>query len=476
MNRKLMTLAIVTIFTASILSGCGNSTTSESVDNTETIEETDTEEPGEAASDTEPESIEESEPEEIENEQEPILVQTESIRKDADGNITTSYVYQYNEKGEQIRCERTSIWEDITGTSIRTYIEEYEYDANGNKIKEISYYDGEDTPEKIIEYTYDEEGKQLSEKEYENDSIVSLIALTYDSDKNMIKKIFYDENNTLVLTREYTYDSDKNLIEEIGYDEDGAEYMKATYEYNDMGDIVSESFDYSDKLASIYGYTNSLDKYEYDDKNRLSLLTVYADDQLAFKVITEYDDNDNILKETTYDENESLEYTTEYKYMLLQDYLDNKENNITEQKTEENQSTDEEANKSEITEADTADTSGRKPITPEEIVFLYDGNTNLEKLYYRTSENASWTLFFDGIAEPGALISDSSGTITLYEGYFGVKLVFNNGTTENVHTINLVEGQVRNYDGSIGTTEYTGEMVVFIITDRSENFIDVDWS
>ena len=84
--------------------------------------------------------------------------------------------------------------------------------------------------------------------------------------------------------------------------------------------------------------------------------------------------------------------------------------------------------------------------------------------------------FFDGIAEPGSLISNDTGNITLYEGYFGVKLVFDNGATEHIHTINLVEGQVRNYDGSVGTTEYTGEMVEFIITDSSENFLDVDWS
>ncbi len=274
---------------------------------------------------------------------------------------------------------------------------------------------------------------------------------------------------------EYTYDSDKNLIEETRYVEDGTESTKAKYEYNGVGDKISESTDFYE-YADMLGYTNVLYEYEYDDQNRLSLSTRYEDGQLDSKVITEYDDNYNILRETKYDENDSLESITEYKYMRLQDYLDSEKKDIAEQEMEESQPTDEETKETELTETNTVETSGRKAITPKEIVFLYDGSIDLEKIYYRTSENASWTLFFDGIAEPGSVVSNSTGTITLYEGYFGVKLVFDNGATERVHTINLVEGQIRNYDGSIGTTEYTGEMVEFIITDKSENFLDVNWS
>ena len=476
-KRILITLAIVTALSTSILSGCGDSTTSKNADNTEAIVESATEEPEEASSDIEPESIEESEPEEIENEQEQILVQTESVTTDTDGNVVDLYVYEYNEKGEKIRYEYTST-RNITGTPItRTGIVEYEYDETGNQIKELVYYDGENTATSITEATYDDEGKQIKETVYEYDSILSYSESTYDSDKDLIKQTYYTKDDELNSTVEYVYDSDKNLIEETVYNYSGDESSKTTYEYNDMGD-KSKELKHWYEYADLIGYSETLEEYEYDDKHRLIKSTRYEDNQLDSTTITEYDDNDNILKETKYDENESLESTTEYKYMLLQDYLDSEKNNITEQKTvmEDNQSKDTETTEPEVTEADTVDTSGRKPITPEELIFLYDGNTNLEKIYYRTSENASWTLFFDGIAEPGSLISNSSGMITLYEGYFGVKLVFDNGSTEHIHTINLVEGQVRNYDGSIGTTEYTGEMLEFLITDTSENFLDVDWS
>lgn len=476
MKRKLLTLIVATIFITSIISGCGNSTSSETTDNTESVEdtatkETTTKETENEVPDSEPESIEESEPEpeEIENEQEQVFVQTESVTTDADGNVVNSYIYGYNEKGEQIRREYTTT-RDILGTLITsTNIEKYEYDVKGNRVKEIFHNDGSST-DNIIEFTYDDEGKKLTATE-NADNVSYITEYEYNSDKDLIRETVHykDENgnDSIMSSTEYTYDSDKNLIEETRYGEDGTESTKSKYEYNGAGDKVSESTDFYE-YADMLGYTNVLNEYEYDDQNRLSLLTRYEDGQLDSKVVTEYDDNGNILSETKYDENDSLESITEYKYMLLQDYLDSEKNDITEQEMEENQSTNEETN--------TVETSGRKAITPKEIVFLYDGSTNLEKIYYRTSENDSWTLFFDGIAEPGSVVSNSTGTITLYEGYFGVKLVFDNGATERIHTINLVEGQIRNYDGSIGTTEYTGEMVEFIITDKSENFLDVNWS
>lgn len=479
MKRKLLTLIVATIFSTSIISGCSNSTSSETTDNTESVEETvtketTTEETENEVPDSESESIEESEPEVIENEQEQIFVQTESVTTDADGNVDESYVYGYNEKGEQIRREYTYILgESITATDV----EEYEYDAKGNRVKEIIRYDGGGI-DWIIESTYDDEGNILSYKEYDDDTLY-FREYEYDSDKKLTKETLHsideNENDSITSSVEYIYDSDKNLIEETSYGEDGTESMKTKYEYNDMGDKVSDSIDFYE-YADMLGYTNALNKYEYDDQNRLSLSTRYEDGQLVSKLVTEYDDNGNILRETKYDENDSLESITDYKYMLLQDYLDSEKNDITEQEMEENQPTDEETKETELTETNTVETSGRKAITPKEIVFLYDGSINLEKIYYRTSENASWTVFFDGIAEPGSIVSNSTGTITLYEGYFGVKLVFDNGATERVHTINLVEGQIRNYDGSIGTTEYTGEMVEFIITDKSENFLDVNWS
>lgn len=483
MKRKLLTLIVATIFITSMISGCGNSTSSETTDNTESVEETatkeaTTEETENEVPDSELESIEESEPEVIENEQEQVFVQTESVTTDADGNVEESYVYGYNEKGEQIRREYISSW-DILGESITTTdVEEYEYDAKGNRVKEIIRYDGRDT-DWIIESTYDDEGNILSYKEYDGD-ILYFREYEYDSDKKLTKETLHsideNENDSITSSTEYTYDSDKNLIEETRYSDDGTESMKTKYEYNDMGDKVSDSIDFYEYAADTLGYTNVLNEYEYDDQNRLSLSTRYEDGQLVSKVVTEYDDNGNILRETKYDENDSLESITEYKYMLLQDYLDSEKNDITEQEMEENQPIDDETNETEPAETNTVETSGRKAITPKEIVFLYDGSINLEKIYYRTSENASWTVFFDGIAEPGSVVSNSTGTITLYEGYFGVKLVFDNGATERIHTINLVEGQIKNYDGSIGTTEYTGEMVEFIITDKSENFLDVNWS
>jgi len=123
-----------------------------------------------------------------------------------------------------------------------------------------------------------------------------------------------------------------------------------------------------------------------------------------------------------------------------------------------------------------ADTTGRKPITPKKLRFYYDGQATLEKIYYRTSENDSWTLFYDdGPLEAGSGAFNDTGTITIYEGYFGVKLVFDNGKTEYVRSTNLVEGQITVFRDRVFTREYTGKIVAFSISDGPENFLGVDW-
>ncbi len=190
MKRKLLTLIVATIFSTSIISGCSNSTSSETTDNTESVEETvtketTTEETENEVPDSESESIEESEPEVIENEQEQIFVQTESVTTDANGNVVDSYIYGYNENGEQIRREHTST-RDILGESITaTDIEKYEYDTNGNRVKEIFQYDGSST-DKIIEFTYDDEGKKLTATE-NADNVSYITEYEYDSDKKLIR-------------------------------------------------------------------------------------------------------------------------------------------------------------------------------------------------------------------------------------------------------------------------------------------------
>lgn len=123
---------------------------------------------------------------------------------------------------------------------------------------------------------------------------------------------------------------------------------------------------------------------------------------------------------------------------------------------------------SEVTPAETVTaevTNGRKPITPKSFIFYYDDMLNLKEIYYRVSENAEWTLFYDGeVLGPGSLAYDDSGETTIYEGYLGVKLVYGNGKT-GTYSMNVIEGETRNFDGSIEKMNYTGEMVEIFVND-----------
>lgn len=403
---------------------------------------------------------------------------TKCITHDADGNAIESNESKYDSNGNCIEWIKYDGDGNVTDSSLS------EYDDNGNEIKEtwlMTFDIGEDEPyvsTSVFEYEYDDNNNQVKSTAYDEDgSTVDIIwEYTYDSVGNQITETQYNADGSILSIEKCEYNSENKIIKESNCYEDGTEYRMAEYEYDSNGNKTKDMINYySTGLSSLY-------EYEYDADNRQIKSTSYKDGAIESVRHTEYDDYGNIIKRTEYGADGAMVLLVENEYIKLQDYLSSKES-IDQEEIEivnkkpvekisiETETTDDKSKKTEETEAIT----GRKALTPKEIIFAYDGDVNLEKIYYRTSESDSWKLFFDGILEPGSLAYNSSGKITIYEGYFAVKLVFDNGKTEHIHTTNLVEGEIRNYDGSIGKTEYTGEMIEFIITSSSENFLDVDW-
>ena len=112
-----------------------------------------------------------------------------SIKKetnyDADGNIESYYVYEYNEDGsthKQLNYYSPEEYDEESDSYIKhplTFMgyNLYEYDANGNQTKD-SVYDSDGKLESYNVYTYDKDGYQIKVVYYDNAGMISGYGVT----------------------------------------------------------------------------------------------------------------------------------------------------------------------------------------------------------------------------------------------------------------------------------------------------------
>uniref|UniRef100_UPI0025846064 right-handed parallel beta-helix repeat-containing protein n=1 Tax=uncultured Clostridium sp. TaxID=59620 RepID=UPI0025846064 len=193
-----------------------------------------------------------------------------AYERDARGN--TSY-YKYN--GLNKISSRYEALEDEDG-GIKYIYKGFEYDKNGNLIKEIMgkdlVFSGE-IPEEVFEKNY----------EYFKDGML---------------KVEYDNEGR---RKEYEYDKDNNLSKEFSYIENEGDFIIIGYSNNKLG-LPSKKYEYV-KKCDIYGN-------DISDKTLKDIITEY-----------EYDKNGNLISETSASGNKIT-----YSY-------DNKNRKISESKT-----------------------------------------------------------------------------------------------------------------------------------------------
>lgn len=182
---------------------------------------------------------------------------------------------------------------------------EYEYDTNGNLIRESSFqHDSFDTEtgqfghsEATREYGYDEAGNLLFEEFiYGEGAVASTVRTEYEydvagnllSEKESTIYMYDDEEYVNTSTTEYEYDESGNLISIS----DGFTIPK-TFEYDDAGNLI--------RAAYGGGWT----EYQYDAAGNLVMETGHADadntDYAQFDgvmFIYEYDAAGNLIRET----------------------------------------------------------------------------------------------------------------------------------------------------------------------------------
>jgi len=243
-----------------------------------------------------------------------------------DGKIRSQneYEYEYDSNGNIVK-----------ETVLDSYTIEYEYDSSGNKIKETQYlsigklnYTKEyDSNGNMVKYTfYRSDGSELDYQVYEYDQNENMVeykdynsngfvlfhyAYEYHQNGNMAKYIdYFSYEDVFYIQHQNEYDQNGNEVKSTGYDFDGSVTHCFESEYDQNGNMVkSTQYSYGD----IYSYT----LYEYDQVGNAIKYTTYYPDGRATQITDfiynyEYDSQGNIIKATWYNWDNKLDRTNEY--------------------------------------------------------------------------------------------------------------------------------------------------------------------
>ena len=276
------------------------------------------------------------------------------ITLDAEGNVTNTYEYSYDENGNLI--EEGELFSDLYSSSSSIT---YTYDENSNLATETAQYNSRLSNYRINYYTYDENGNLattisesgLGSAEFASDATpydVTTYTYTYDENNNLvttstntdddvdgnvnstITTYTYDGNNNLIelstddevdgdidSTTTYTYDGNNNLIEETSdYEvDDGDIDSTITYTYDDNNNLVTEVNERNSEVANPNGNgiqdlvtSTSITTYTYDENgNLIEEIDDYGADNITDLITTYiYDENNNLVTENKDSNNDGV--------------------------------------------------------------------------------------------------------------------------------------------------------------------------
>lgn len=205
---------------------------------------------------------------------------------------------------------------------------EYVYDDGGFRIR-LEQSAGDGSLETYTEYEYSESGKQSSLRRYKADGTPEYEAAK-DHWGNILSSVYYDDDGSVTTKRECVYDEKGRLITETSYgaddrisfireyNEDGLTTRYSWYsegslsyteetEYDENGEVIkSSTFEPNGSLRS---YT----LFVRDDSGKLTQESEYRSDNTLSRTI-DYNEEGLTVKSTSYDEEGELEKWTEYSH------------------------------------------------------------------------------------------------------------------------------------------------------------------
>ncbi len=179
------------------------------------------------------------------------------------------------------------------------------YDSSVNPLKK-EYFNENNEIIYIIILAYNSNEELISESEY-NSSLNLVMNKKYYPENGKIKvEKLYDDNGMLLYTKLFSYNSLNLLIQETLLDSNNiiAEYNKFTY---NKGKLVRECLYSADGILQTEIYYNEkknpvlIDYIEKGNKVNYREKTEYYDDQETIRVKTDIDKDGNVLSETYFD-------------------------------------------------------------------------------------------------------------------------------------------------------------------------------
>jgi YD repeat-containing protein len=249
-----------------------------------------------------------------------LLTQLDAFASRANGNYTTEYNYEYDEKGNN-----TQVLIKQNGRIQKTI--QKTYNSAGNLISETAIVEGKKAPlaslavnnGETVQVFYAQDGVtevtkekttlnkagQLLKKEILNASgkVIVSETKTYDLQGNITQSINFDATNKVTETTNYQYDAKENLLNDKTLRNDET-FAETNYEYNAAGKL-SKKTRLNGKNQVDYYFT-----YEYDLQGKMSKETYFYNNDVVSVRTFEYDLQGNKIKESYLDKGGN---TTMYK-------------------------------------------------------------------------------------------------------------------------------------------------------------------
>ena len=179
-----------------------------------------------------------------------------------------------------------------------------EYDENGNSVEEVKFDGYGDVIGKSV-YVYDDKGHLIGEETYDDsDDLEEKLSYERDGNGRLIKEYvhYLDGAKDTIL---YKYNDDGKLVYKVLNDEDGDLEKEEKIEYFG-GFIVGEEVIEDGELVR-------KNKFTIDEKGNVLKAEVKTEDE-EFRLVNEYDENGNRIKQLKYDNSDKLVEKHEYKY------------------------------------------------------------------------------------------------------------------------------------------------------------------
>ena len=206
---------------------------------------------------------------------------------------TDHYFVKYNENGKPIRKE----WHKDSADNLYSY-EEYKYDEAGNLTGVYHFYDN--ALSHYYEYSYDDNGNL--EKERSDGEEFREKHYTYDSNNLLVSSVTYSRTREILGEEKYENGLIKNVWY-IGYSDQ--EKATFTYEYDSDGNMIKKIWHDSEEVIDGLLTGKKVEAVQYYEYENSRMTKSYGEGD-EYPTTYEYFDNGNITKETSYNEDGSI--------------------------------------------------------------------------------------------------------------------------------------------------------------------------